>query len=147
MLKNENIIISVHPRHVDSMVHGKKTVELRRRSLRLAVGCHVWIYSTRPRGAVEAIGIVRTVVAERPCVIWRDYGPESGISKAEFDEYYEGADTAYAIIFSSINKLLSKLTLAEIRQHRSGFHPPQFFKRLAPGAAELNLFIAAIQPS
>lgn len=143
MTKDEDILISVHPRHVDSMVRGKKTVELRRRSLKLTVGCRVWIYSTLPRGAVEALGIVRTVVVACPSAIWRDYGRQSGITKAEFDAYYEGANTAYAIVFSSVDRLISTFALADIRQNLTNFHPPQFFKRLAPGGAELNLFTAA----
>ncbi|MEE3623210.1 hypothetical protein UCD39_04320 [Nitrospirillum sp. BR 11752] len=144
MAEAEDILISVHPRHVDSMVRGVKTVELRRRPLKLAGGCRVWIYSTLPRGSVEALGIVRTVVAAPPPAIWRDYGLESGITKAEFDAYYEGADTAYAIVFSSIENLDLPFALAEIRQHLNSFHPPQFFKRLATGGPELKLFNAAL---
>lgn len=144
MAEAEDILISVHPRHVDSMVRGVKTVELRRRPLKLTNGCRVWIYSTLPRGSVEALGIVRTVVVATPSVIWRDYGRKSGITKAEFDAYYEGADTAYAIVFSSVYKLDLPFALAEIRRHLKGFHPPQFFKRLATGGPELRLFAAAL---
>jgi len=141
---DEDILISVHPRHVDNMVRGKKTVELRRRPLKLAAGCRVWIYCTLPRGSVEALGVVRTVVAAPPSEIWRAHGQQSGITKAEFDAYYDGTDTAYAIVFSSIEKLDLTFALAEIRRHLSSFHPPQFFKRLATGGPELNLFAAAL---
>lgn len=144
MAETEDILISVHPRHVDSMMRGQKTVELRRRPLKLANGCRVWIYCTLPRGSVEVLGIVRTVVAAPPPVIWRDYGRQSGITKVEFDAYYEGADTAYAIVFSSVEKLDLTFALAEIRRHLNSFHPPQFFKRLASGGPELNLFAAAL---
>ena len=144
MAETEDILISVHPRHVDSMVRGVKTVELRRRPLKLIDGCRVWIYSTLPRGSVEALGIVHTVVAASPSAIWRDYGLQSGITKAEFNAYYEGADTAYVIVFSSIEKLDLTFALEEIRRHLSNFHPPQFFKRLTTGGAELSLFAAAL---
>ena len=144
MAEAEDILISVHPRHVDSMVRGVKTVELRRRPLKLAYGCRVWIYSTLPRGSVEVLGIVRTVAAAPPSAIWRDYGRWSGITKAEFDAYYEGAEAAYAIVFSSVEKLDLPFALAEIRRHLNSFHPPQFFKRLATGGPELKLFAAAL---
>lgn len=144
MTEADDILISVHPRHVDSMVRGLKTVELRKRSLKLTHGCRVWIYSTLPRGRVEALGIVRTVVAATPSTVWSDFGRQSGITKAEFDAYFKGADTAYAIVFSSIEKLDLTFALAEIRQHHTSFHPPQFFKRLATGGPELNLFAAAL---
>lgn len=144
MAEAEDILISVHPRHVDSMMRGVKTVELRRRPLKLADGCRVWIYSTLPRGSVEALGVVRRVVAASPFEIWRDYGRQSGITKAEFEAYYEGVDTAYVIVFSSIEKLDWPFALAEIRRHLKSFHPPQFFKRLATGGPELKLFAAAL---
>lgn len=144
MAEAEDILISVHPRHVDSMVRGVKTIELRRRPLKLTDGCRVWIYSTLPRGIVEALGIVRTVVAATPSAVWRDFGRQSGITKDEFDSYYKGADTAYAIVFSSIEKLDMTFALAEIRRHHTGFHPPQFFKRLSTEGPELKLFAAAL---
>ena len=144
MAKAEDILISVHPRHADSMMRGEKTVELRRRPMKIADGCRVWIYCTLPRGAVEALGIVRTVVAATPSAIWRDFGQQSGITKAEFDAYFEGVDTAYAVVFSSVKPLSLTFALAEIRQHLTNFHPPQFFKRLAVGGPELDLFSAAL---
>jgi predicted transcriptional regulator len=144
MTEAEDILISVHPRHVDSMLHGVKSVELRRRPLKLADGCRVWIYSTLPRGSVEALGVVHTVVAAPPTAIWREYGQRSGITKEEFDAYYAEADTAYAIVFSSVEKLDLTFALAEIRRQLNSFHPPQFFKRLASGGPELDLFSSAL---
>jgi predicted transcriptional regulator len=121
-----------------------ETVELRRRPLKLSVGCRVWIYCTLPRGAVEAIGIVSDVVVAAPSAIWRNYGKQCGISKAEFDFYYDGVDTAYVIVFSSVKKLPSAFTLDEIRRHFPRFQPPQFFKRLLAGGPELSLFTSKL---
>ncbi|GGF28860.1 hypothetical protein GCM10011611_38680 [Aliidongia dinghuensis] len=144
MARTEDILISVHPRHVDSMLSGRKTVELRRRPLKLSAGCRVWIYCTLPRGSVEAIGVVAEVVAAAPSVIWRDYGEQCGITKAEFDAYYEGAGTAYVVVFSLVTKLPSTFALGEIRRHLASFQPPQFFKRLLADGPELNLFNSAL---
>lgn len=137
---NEDILISVHPRHVDSMLSGRKTVELRRRPLNLSRGCRVWIYCTLPRGSVEAFGTVRTVATGAPADIWRDYGSQAGITMAEFDAYYQDTDVAYAIVFSAVKKLPFAIKLDEIRKHRSSFQPPQFFKRLSINTPELKLF-------
>lgn len=147
MASTENILISVHPRHVDNMVSGRKTVELRRRPLKLSPGCRVWVYCTLPRGSVEAVGTVAKVVAEAPSAIWLEYGEQCGITKAEFDTYYEGASTAYVIVFSSIRKLPSTFALGEIRRHLASFQPPQFFKRLLSGSPELSLFTSALTSS
>jgi len=144
MADAEDILISVHPRHVDSMINGRKTVELRRRPLKLSSGCRVWIYCTLPRGSVEALGIVRIVVAATPSKIWRDYGQQCGITKAEFDAYYSGSDMAYAIVFSVVRKLPLTFALGEIRRHLTSFQPPQFFKRLLADGPELSLFTSAL---
>jgi predicted transcriptional regulator len=87
---------------------------------------------------------VAEVISASPSAIWRDYGQQCGVTKAEFDAYYEGASTAYIIVFSSIKKLPSTFALGEIRRHSESFQPPQFFKRLLIGCPELNLFTSRI---
>lgn len=90
------------------------------------------------------MGTVAKVIAAPPSAVWRDHGKQCGVTKAEFDAYYEGASVAYVIIFSSIKKLHSAFTLSEIRRHLATFQPPQFFKRLLAGGPELNLFASAL---
>ena len=147
MTDTENILISIHPKYVQSMMTGEKSVELRRRPLRIASGSKVWIYTTLPRGAVEAIGIVEDVVEASPSMIWKRFSRSCGIPKAEFDAYFQDIDTGFAILFSSIEPLSQSFDLDKIRERLVTFQPPQFFKRLKVGSAELALFSSALAES
>lgn len=140
MLESANILISVDERYVRSMLAGTKTIELRRRAVRVPKGTHVWIYSKVPVGQLRACGVVKDVVEGSPEEIWRDYGHLSGISAQEFDAYYAGSETACALVFSQVNEMHPNLTLSTLRSKLQNFHPPQFFKYLRQDSNELQLF-------
>lgn len=144
MAELNDILISVDQRHVARMLAGTKTLELRRRAVRILPNSRVWIYSKVPRGHVEAIAIVEKVVQAAPAIIWQNYGERCGVSKREFEEYYRGLDVGCAILFKEINKLSTMLSLQDIRARVSSFQPPQFFKRLAAGSPELAYFQSAL---
>ena len=140
MYETSNILISVNERHVQNMLNGTKTIELRRRAIRIPKGSRVWIYSKVPVGEVCAYGIVEQVIEADPKDIWKEYGHVSGISLDEFDEYFANINTGCAIVFSSIQKLKNNLSLNFIRSSLQSFHPPQFFKYLNNDSAELAFF-------
>lgn len=144
MAEANDILISVEQRHALNMVAGEKTVELRRRPVRVAQGCRVWIYSKVPRGHVEAIAIVDEVVTSAPSSIWARYSAQTGISRAEFDSYYDGCEVAYAILLRDVRRLGTTISLEEIRKRFASFQPPQFFRKLAEGSPELTLFNSAL---
>lgn len=101
-------------------------------------------YSKVPRGKVEALGIVKETVEERPEQIWREYGKRSGISIEEFHHYFGGVESAHVIVFQEVRRLKPILGLDYLRQRMKGFHPPQFFKRLAADGPELSFFRSAL---
>lgn len=139
-----DILISVEPRHVRNFLQGKKTVELRRRRIPLARGNRVWMYSKLPAGQVEAFGIVAHVLARPPKEIWKDYGPDSGISSDEFDRYFRNLELGYVIVFQEIRRVKRTLSLSNLRRHLIGFHPPQFFKWLHADGPEIPFFRSAL---
>lgn len=144
MAKSDDILISVDERHAMSILNGEKTVELRRRAIRLAPESRVWIYSKIPRGYVEVLAIVDRVIADEPCSIWARYGNRSAIARCEFDEYFGDLELGYAILFKEVHRLKPILSLEDIRFRFSTFQPPQFFKRLTSGSPELKFFRSAV---
>jgi len=140
MPDSANILISVDERYVKSMLAGTKTIELRRRAVRVPKGTHVWIYSKVPVGQLRACGVVKEVVEGTPKEIWDGYGHLSGITTEEFDAYYAGSETACALVFSQVNEIPPSLTLNTLRTKLQTFHPPQFFKHLSQDSKELQLF-------
>lgn len=135
-----NILISVENRYVQSMLDGTKTVELRRRAIRVPKGSCVWIYSKVPEAKVRAYGIVDRIIESSPCEIWEEYGAVSGITEIEFFSYFNETKRACAILFQSVTPLKETIALSELRQVVGSFHPPQFFKFLKEGSPELTLF-------
>jgi predicted transcriptional regulator len=140
----EDVLISVEARHVKSILDGTKTVELRRRPIRLTRGARVWIYSKLPRGQIEVLGVVGETVARRPAEIWRQYGHQSGLSLQEFQRYFGDLESGNVIVFREIKHLRSILSLTALRGRLPGFHPPQFFRRLTDGP-ELCFFRSAVR--
>ncbi|MBT3357992.1 MAG: transcriptional regulator [Rhodospirillales bacterium] len=139
-----DILISVEERHAWNMLAGNKSVELRRRQLNISTGTRVWVYSKLPRGQIQAVAIVDEVIADTPKDIWNRYGLRSAISKSEFDAYFAGTETGYAIVFQEVRPLAPILNLSSIRDNFSNFQPPQFFKRLTNGSPELTFFQTAL---
>lgn len=139
-----DILISVEERHASNMLAGKKSVELRRKPLRIPSGTRVWVYSKLPRGQIQALAIVDEVVSGTPDEIWNSYGAQSAISRNEFNAYFADAQIGCAIIFEEVKPLAPILSLSSIREKITHFQPPQFFKRLTCDGPELTFFQTAL---
>jgi predicted transcriptional regulator len=140
---SHNILISVHSKHVENMLAGRKTVELRRRSLRVLPGTQVWIYCTQPTAQVSAVATIKGIFTASPNEIWQLYGQRSGLIRSEFDSYFEQSETGCAIVLSNIRRLKTPLSLHAIRKKAKRFHPPQFFKKLTASCPEFTLLSQA----
>lgn len=134
-----DILISLHPRHCDNLVSGRKTVELRRRKMSVRPGTRVWIYTTRPRACVEACAIVEAVFSGSHDELWNAFSDKVAVSRCEFDHYFSGTVDAHAIVLREVAPLARSIKLNELRRRLAGFHPPQFFKRLTPSCSELRV--------
>lgn len=121
------------------MLSGNKTVELRRRPLRVPVGTKIWIYSTSPHALVEAVAKVETVVSGSPQNLWNKYKHRAGVTKEEFDNYFSKVTTGWVVVLQDIRPLRTTVSLAALRRHTRRFHPPQFFMRLQEGSNTLEL--------
>ncbi|WP_411736503.1 ASCH domain-containing protein [Pseudomonas aeruginosa] len=123
-------IISIRPKHVNNILSGKKTVELRVKAMNLPVGSRLWVYTTLPVGKVEVSTEIDFVESLPPKEMWRKYGKSICISKKEFDEYTEARDSVVAIGLRNVKQLDREICLATLRKYERGFQPPQFFSKL-----------------
>jgi predicted transcriptional regulator len=121
------------------MLSGSKTIELRRRALRVSIGTMVWIYSTAPHAVVDAVARVETIVSGPPQNLWEAYKERTGVTKEEFDSYFLKADIGWGVILRDIQPLRTAVSLNALRRHTRLFHPPQFFMRLPYGSNTLEL--------
>jgi predicted transcriptional regulator len=126
------LLLSIKPQHVSRILDGSKTVELRRRGWADAVGRTALLYSTWPERALVGSFVVAKVDVRSPSAIWRKYGELTGLTKREFDDYFDDAKTAVAIATSKVRRLLNPLTLDELRQRHPQFLVPQSYRYVGP---------------
>jgi len=62
--------------------------------------------------------------------IWREHGPETGICRSEYNDYFTGAKEAVAIKLVNIQRLDKPRPLQDLRDRLSGFQPPQSYRYL-----------------
>jgi len=62
--------------------------------------------------------------------IWRAHGSETGISRSEYNDYFEGLNEAVAIRLVNVRRLANPRPLRDLRSRLSGFQPPQSYRYL-----------------
>ena len=126
----ESALISIRPNYARAILAGTKTVELRRRIPPIQHGTRLWIYATRPLGAVVGSVIVEEIISATPTEIWNTLMGRTALNRSEFDEYFNGTDRALALLLSSVVKT-REVGIEELRKLLKGFHPPQVIVRLS----------------
>lgn len=134
-----NALISINPKYVEMILCGEKSIEIRNRSVNLDPGTRLWIYSTLPKGRLEAVARIRFVIVDCPSVIWKQYSNKISISLKAFLSYVNGSRRVSAVFLDHVYELKPAFTLADLRSEIKGFHPPQFLKRIQPVSPLMNL--------
>lgn len=151
MSVDEQILISLEPRHAENILEGRKRVELRRRMMHVAIGSTVWFYAKRPVASIIGRAIIQAIHAFAPATLWHKFGAVSGVSRGEFFEYFAERDQGIALELSDCRRLAQGFDLKALRHLHHGFQPPQFFTRLrcdTPlGIAMSELLTTSGQPS
>lgn len=137
MNTENDAIISIHPRHAHAILEGAKTIELRRRIPTLAVGTRLWIYATRPVGAVIGMATVERIVRGEPEQLWLEFGNQSGIDRLDFDAYFDGAEEAVGLLLVNARRSVAHVAIERLRSLREGFHPPQVMMSISNREAQL----------
>jgi len=124
------LFLSIHPEHVEAIIDGRKTVELRKRKPSIDPGFKVVIYATMPQCEVVAVGTIEEIHVGTPDAIWQDLGELTAVSEEKFDDYFDGSDKAVGIELSNIRTFKKPVSLRELRQKWDGFQPPQQYRYL-----------------
>jgi predicted transcriptional regulator len=125
-----DFLVSIRPTHVEKIVGGVKTVELRRRfSEDVAAGAVILIYSTSPTRAIigsASIGGVRRLLLND---LWDQHGDAACIDRESFDAYFSGLTEGYAILLEDVRPFQRHVAAADLKE-RFGFVAPQSFMYL-----------------
>ena len=127
------LLVSIRPRFVEQIFAGTKTVELRRVRPRVTTGDLVIVSASGTQKALVGAFQIAEVIAAAPSTIWRRFGANTGLTKTEFDSYFTGLDTAFAIEVARTWQLPAPIQLSSLRRQRGGFHPPQSYRYLDLG--------------
>lgn len=133
-------IISIKPQHVENILSGHKTVELRTRTINLPQGSRLWVYTTLPVGKVRLSTNIAFIEVLSPSKIWKKHGKNICISKKEFDKYTRGRELVVAIGLENVRPLNKDICLETMRAYEENFQPPQFISRLHPDRALYHAF-------
>lgn len=117
-------LLSIHPRHAEAILSGRKRVELRRVPVAPDT-THVLVYATAPVKAVLGWFEVEGIDEDTRTSIWNSHRSVSGVSRREFRAYFAGAERAYAIRVGRTHRLRSPVGLESIPGVK---RPPQSFQ-------------------
>jgi predicted transcriptional regulator len=130
-MAGEILLLSIRPEHADKIFDGTKRVELRRVRPKVSSGDSVLVYVSTPvRALVGAFDVARVVEAH-PQDLWEQVKGSAGITREQFDSYYNGAAKAYGIVVGNVRQLPEPVVLHRLRKLFSGFHPPQSYRYLS----------------
>lgn len=120
------LFISVKPRYAEAILDGRKTVELRRTRPNLPDGSLVILYSSTPTRAVVGWAHLTAVREGTPLEIWDEFGPAAAVTELDYDDYFDGAEQAFALELDGVVVATQPIPLSVIRS--IGIQPPQSWR-------------------
>ncbi|MGB8367874.1 MAG: hypothetical protein ACLPYZ_00670 [Limisphaerales bacterium] len=128
-----DLLMSIHPKHVEQIFSGKKRFELRRKFSTKWLGHRMNIYATEPVMQLVGQATVRRVIRNSPKEIWKKLGSELGCSRMDFDRYTKNTEEIFAIELDEITPFrvpVSRKDIVEIL--KESLTPPQSYCVLKP---------------
>ena len=122
-MKN-NVLLSIKPKYVTEILNNNKKYEYRKKIFIKDVG-RVYIYSSSPQKKIVGYFEYKGYIEGTPLEIWEQTNHYSGISKADYFEYFRYRQKAYAII---IEKVVEYAHYINPREKDLSFVAPQSYK-------------------
>jgi predicted transcriptional regulator len=116
-------LLPIKPRFVQAILDGTKKVEFRRHAFGRHIS-YILIYASSPIKRVVGYFRIGKITRDAPRRIWQKYENVAGITAAEFEHYYAGADTAVAIEVDDLVVLDRPVALRNLRR---SLQAPQSF--------------------
>jgi predicted transcriptional regulator len=126
------LLLSIRPRHAESILAGTKRAEIRRQRPGVRPGTPVIIYATKPLGAVIGSAKIDQICEGPPADLWEKHHEHVGVTRQEFDQYLSGVSTGYLLLLSGASRLVTPLTLNDMRE-AAGFQPPRSYRYVNRG--------------
>jgi predicted transcriptional regulator len=142
-MRQPALFLSVRPTFANRILNGTKTIELRRVRPNVVLGHTVLIYSSSPEMALLGTARVEGILSGAPRELWGEVKGAAGVSRKEYDDYFDGAVIAIGIRLGAVQKLSRPISLQELRKRWPWLRPPQSYRyvtaRLDPDGNRLAL--------
>ncbi|MDE6232996.1 MAG: ASCH domain-containing protein [Lachnospiraceae bacterium] len=107
------MLLSINPKYVASILQGKKLYEYRKFRCRADVD-KIIIYATSPQKQVVAEAEIEDIIEDDVLSVWRKTKNYSGITYAFFRKYYKGKKKAVAYRLKNLVIYEKPLSLEDI---------------------------------
>ena len=128
---NPAILLSVKAKHVERILSGVKTVEIRRRFSTKWTGQCVSLYASHPVQGLVGEAIIKDVVYNSQEEIWSRFETEIGCTREEFDKCVGTSKCVYAVVLSGIHPYLGEMPLTQLSAllNQGDWPPPDHLAR------------------
>jgi len=92
-----NVLLSIRLRFAAAILDGEKRFELRRARPHIDPGSRVWMYATKPTGAIVGVFESGEVLSGTPEWLWEQVGRQTALTREEFGDYFRGCVVGHAI--------------------------------------------------
>ncbi len=137
MEKEPTVLLSMKPCYAELVFNGEKTAELRKRIGQNMQNRDVLVYVTSPVRQLRGGFHVEVVQKGPPKEVWSSVSAEAGINKREFDAYYSGSHTAYALRITAVWQYEKPFALSTLRAMLDNFVVPRSWRYLKPSEQRL----------
>lgn len=131
------LVLSIKPKYVNKILAGTKTVELRRTAPDLEPGASVLLYSSSPVKAAVGYATLQRVDTLSPNGLWAEVAANAGVTRAEYRDYFRGADRAHGLQLLNVVKASTVVPLERMRL--LGVEPPQSWRYIGAEVADTFL--------
>lgn len=124
------LLLSLKPCHADMVFDGLKKAELRRRIASYIENRSVFIYVSSPRCELRGGFRVGKVWKGSPDFVWQFVSGLAKVSKPDFDAYFRGSETAFALEITSVWEYECPVSVGFLKQEFQHFVIPQSWRYL-----------------
>lgn len=122
-----NVIMSIRPTFCKLIFDGQKVYEYRKRVFRRLDVDKVYVYASKPISKIIGMCTIEHIINGTPSEVWHITNEHGGITKKQFNDYFNGCKVAHAIKIKDVVKLDTPIDPKDIIQ---GFRAPQNFMYL-----------------
>lgn len=145
-MQRKALFLSVRPAFASRILAGTKTIELRRIRPHIEPGDSVLIYSSSPEMAILGSAEVEEIICGSPADLWKQVKTEAGVSKEEYETYFDGAALAVGIRLRCVQRLNRSIPLQELRVRWPWLRPPQSYRYVRAKLDPQRVTLASLAP-